>query len=177
MSNVFISIQLYNDQGKFDTARLPKEPKDKTLFEKQPVFAEPIINFVNCEYIADSDPGLAAKLASERKITDDIIQFIERLNQDAENTGKSNHFQKLLRLCLDAQYREKIITLYTENAEAEKIKKSRICNLPFYFYDKKHLDQVENLVSQMKSPRNLEAAQDVVNGFKKVISEFKLANP
>jgi len=49
--------------------------------------------------------------------------------------------------------------------------------MPFYYYDKKHLDNVEELLGKIKSPRNKAEANDVVNGFSNVLEEFKIMNP
>lgn len=62
-----------DSKGRFKMIKLPKAKEGHSLIESLPVFKEPILDFKNCHYDIESDPALSAKLASERRCTDDLI--------------------------------------------------------------------------------------------------------
>jgi carbon monoxide dehydrogenase subunit G len=70
----------------------------------------------------------------------------------------------------------KMTELSQQFQERTALDSVRRTNKPFYFYKKKDLDKVEKLLDNVTSPENVACAINTMQGYEKILDEYKKAN-
>lgn len=147
------------------------------LFERTPIFPEPVMRFQDCQVDPNADMILATKMMRPGTDCKEFNRQADRFNEDAQQKGDKNYWDDMQNLVMNTSARKIVMGKKQEYIALHDLDKLKRNNMPFYYIKSDHVACLRNLQQRTKQPQMKKEVEANLKTYEKIMQAYKKANP